>query len=128
MSRMNTKAEQADQAASAADVAKYALAIALVAGGLVLYWMTDWPTLARVMLVVVGVAAGAFVMASTAKGRDAREFLGESMFELRKVVWPTRQETTRTTGVILVVVVIVSLILSGFDFIISWLIRLLLGQ
>ncbi|MDY0020955.1 preprotein translocase subunit SecE [Arenimonas caeni] len=125
---MNTKAEQADQAASAADVAKYALAIALVAGGLVLYWMTDWPTLARVMLVVVGVAAGAFVMASTAKGRDAREFLGESMFELRKVVWPTRQETTRTTGVILVVVVIVSLILSGFDFIISWLIRLLLGQ
>lgn len=128
MSRMNTKAEQADQAASAADVAKYALAIALVAGGLVLYWMTDWPTLARVMLVLVGVAAGAFVMASTAKGRDAREFLGESMFELRKVVWPTRQETTRTTGVILVVVVIVSLILSGFDFIISWLIRLLLGQ
>ncbi len=128
MSRMNTKAEQADQAASAADMAKYALAIALVAGGLVLYWMTDWPTLARVMLVLVGVAAGAFVMASTAKGRDAREFLGESMFELRKVVWPTRQETTRTTGVILVVVVIVSLILSGFDFIISWLIRLLLGQ
>ncbi|MBW8311342.1 MAG: preprotein translocase subunit SecE [Rhizobium sp.] len=67
-------------------------------------------------------------MSFTAKGRQAREFFSESMFELRKVVWPTRQETTRTTGVILVVVVIVSLILSGFDFVISWLIRLLLGQ
>jgi preprotein translocase subunit SecE len=50
------------------------------------------------------------------------------MFELRKVVWPTRQETTRTTGMVLVVVVIVALVLSGFDMVISWLIRLLLGQ
>jgi len=125
---MNTKVEQADQAVSAADVAKYVLAIALVAGGLVLYWMTGWPGLARGLVVLAGLAAGAVVMASTAKGRQAREFLGESMFELRKVVWPTRQEATRTTGVILVVVVLVSLLLSGFDLIISWLIRLLLGQ
>ena len=128
MSRMNTKVEQADQAVSAADVAKYVLALALVVGGLALYWTMPWPTLARVLLVLVGIAAGAFVMASTAKGRQAREFFGESMFELRKVVWPTRQEAMRTTGVILVVVVIVSLILSGFDLVISWLIRLLLGQ
>jgi preprotein translocase subunit SecE len=72
------------------------------------------------------VAAGA-VFALTAKGRVAREFFSESLFELRKVVWPTRQETRKTTVVILIVVVIVSLILSFFDLIISWLIRLLLG-
>lgn len=125
---MNTKVEHSDQAASAADIAKYALAIAVAVGGLVLYWMTGWPTLARVMLVLVGLAAGAAIMSATAKGRAAREFISESMFELRKVVWPTRQEATRTTGVILVVVVIVSLILSGFDLVISWAIRLLLGQ
>lgn len=125
---MNTKVEHSDQAASAADIAKYALALAVAVGGLVLYWMTDWPTLARVMLVLVGLAAGAAIMSATAKGRAAREFISESMFELRKVVWPTRQEATRTTGVILVVVVIVSLILSGFDLVISWAIRLLLGQ
>ncbi|ODS61268.1 MULTISPECIES: preprotein translocase subunit SecE [unclassified Arenimonas] len=125
---MNTKVEHSDQAASAADIAKYALALAVAVGGLVLYWMTDWPTLARVMLVLVGLAGGAAIMSATAKGRAAREFISESMFELRKVVWPTRQEATRTTGVILVVVVIVSLILSGFDLVISWAIRLLLGQ
>jgi len=125
---MNTKVEHSDQAASAADIAKYALALAVAVGGLVLYWMTGWPTLARVMLVLAGLAAGAAIMSATAKGRAAREFISESMFELRKVVWPTRQEATRTTGVILVVVVIVSLILSGFDLVISWAIRLLLGQ
>ena len=86
-------------------------------------------SIGMVQATLIGVMVAALaVMALTAKGRMAREFVSESLFELRKVVWPTRQETTRTTGVILVVVVIVSLILSGFDFVISWLIRLLLGQ
>jgi preprotein translocase subunit SecE len=126
---MNTKVEQAEQAVSAADVAKYVLALVVVAAGIFgFYWFGQWPGLLRALLAIAGVAGGAFVMSFTAKGRQAREFFSESMFELRKVVWPTRQETTRTTGVILVVVVIVSLILSGFDFVISWLIRLLLGQ
>jgi len=126
---MNTKVEQAEQAASAADVAKYVLAIVLVAAGIVgFYWFGEWPGLLRALLAIAGVALAGLVLSSTAKGRQAREFFSESLFELRKVVWPTRQETTRTTGVILVVVVIVSLVLSGFDFVISWLIRLLLGQ
>jgi len=126
---MNTKVEQAEHAASAADVAKYVLALVLVAAGFVgFYWFAEWPGLVRALLALAGVVAAGAVIAATAKGRQAREFFSESMFELRKVVWPTRQETTRTTGVILVVVVIVSLVLSGFDFVISWLIRLLLGQ
>ena len=50
--------------------------------------------------VLTGVVLGAVVMAFTAKGRQTREFISESLFELRKVVWPTRQETLRITGVI----------------------------
>ncbi|HEX5693949.1 MAG TPA: preprotein translocase subunit SecE, partial [Arenimonas sp.] len=88
----------------------------------------QWPGLLRGLLVVAGLVAAGAVVAFTAKGMQAREFLSESMFELRKVVWPTRQETIRTTGMVLVVVVIVALVLSGFDLVISWLIRLLLGQ
>ena len=126
---MNTKVEQAEQAVSAADVAKYVLALALVAGGIfAFYWFSQWPGPVRALVAAAGVVLGAVVMAFTAKGRQTRGFVSESLFELRKVVWPTRQETLRITGVILVVVVIVSLILSGFDFVISWLIRLLLGQ
>ena len=126
---MNTKVEQAQQAVTAADVAKYVLAAALVAGGLfAFYWFGQWPGPVRALVAAAGVIAAAAVIALTAKGRQAREFLSESMFELRKVVWPTTQETRKITLMILVVVVIVSLILSAFDFVISWLIRLLLDQ
>ena len=124
---MNTKVEHSDQAASAADIAKYALAIAVAVGGLVLYWTTGWPTLARVMLVLVGLAGAAAIMSSTAKGRQAREFISESMFELRKVVWPTREESMKVTGLVLVVVAIISLVLSAFDWGISSAIKWLLG-
>ena len=126
---MNTKADQAEQAVAPADVAKYVLAFALAAGGIFAwYWFGQWPAVLRGMLVVAAIAAAIGVVAVTAKGRQGREFVSESLFELRKVVWPTRQETLRITGVILLVVVIVSLILSAFDLVISWVIRLLLGQ
>ena len=126
---MNTKVDQAPQSVSAADVAKYVLAVALVVGGIVaFYWFSQWPGPVRALVAVAGVVAAAGVMSLTAKGRQTKEFFSESLFELRKVVWPTRQEAMRITGVILVVVVIVSLILAAFDFVISWLIRLLLGH
>ena len=126
---MNTKADQAEQAVAPADVAKYVLAFALAAGGIFAwYWFGQWPAVLRGMLVVAAIGAAIGVVALTAKGRQGREFVSESLFELRKVVWPTRQETLRVTGVILAVVIIISLILSLFDLVISWLIRLLLGQ
>ena len=65
---------------------------------------------------VLGLVLGALVFLQTGKGRDTREFLSESRFELRKVVWPTREEATRTTWVVVIVVIILSLILAAFDF------------
>ena len=126
---MNSRVDPSSST-SGADLAKYALAILLVAGGVfAFYWFQgQWPVVLRGMLVVAAIAAAIGVVAVTAKGRQGREFVSESLFELRKVVWPTRQETLRITGVILLVVVIVSLILSAFDLVISWVIRLLLGQ
>src|SRR5688500_7533650 len=104
--------EQAEQAVAPADVAKYVLAFALVAGGIVAYyWFGQWPGPLRALLVAAAFVAAGVVVAFTAKGRQGRDFVSESMFELRKVVWPTSQETMRITGVILLVVVIVSLIL-----------------
>jgi preprotein translocase subunit SecE len=125
---MNTKVETTDSAVSPLDVAKYAAAILLLAGGIAGWYLLDWPAPLRVLLVLLSVAAAGAVAAFTAKGREAREFVNESMFELRKVVWPTTDETTRTTVVIMIVVVIVSLILAGFDWVISLGVRALLGQ
>jgi preprotein translocase subunit SecE len=60
------------------------------------------------------------VGAATHTGRSLRVFISESQFELRKVVWPTREETLRTTAVIGVVVIIISLILGLIDLILKW--------
>ena len=126
---MNTKVEQAEQAVSAADVAKYVLAIALVAGGIfAFYWFSQWPGPVRALVAAAGVVLGAVVMAFTAKGRQTKEFISESLFELRKVVWPTRQETTRMTWVVIAVVIILSLILAGFDFVVQKAIQWFLGR
>ena len=114
---------------SAGDIAKYVVALLLVAAGVFgFYWFTGWATGLRALLVVAGVVAGAALFATTALGGRTREFLYESRFELRKVVWPTRQEALRTTWVVMLAVLIISLLLSGFDVVIQALVKLLLGR
>jgi preprotein translocase subunit SecE len=125
---MNTKAENVVSATSAGDIAKYALAVLVAAAGIaVFYLFPNWLATVRVLVVVLGFVGALAVMSFTALGRRGREFVHESMFELRKVVWPTRQETTKITGVVLVVVVIIALILSLFDLVISTVVTWLLG-
>ena len=120
---MNSKVERSKAVAgsSTADIAKYVLAGALVVGGLVVWWWFagQWATPLRALAVVAGLVLAAVVFLATAKGRDTKEFLVESRFELRKVVWPTRQEALRMTWVVGIVVVIMSLLLGGFDWIIQ---------
>ena len=126
---MNSRVEQSGSA-SAGDILKYALAVLLAIAGIVaFYWFEgQWATPLRVGAVVLGVLAAVAVFMLTPKGALTRGFLSESRFELRKVVWPTRQEAMRMTWVVMIVVVIIALILAGFDMVIQWLIKLLLGQ
>ena len=68
-------------------------------------------------------------MLSPRPGRRVRDFLAESQFEMRKVVWPTRDETLKTTGIIMVVVIVLSLMLGLIDLILKsvvldWLLKL----
>ncbi len=125
---MNSKVEQA-RTASPVDIVKYALALVLVAAGVVgFYWFGEWPVALRGLLVIGGLVAGTLVFLTSFKGVQTREFLAESRFELRKVVWPTRQEALRMTWVVMIVVVIIALLLAGFDTVIQWLVKLFLGQ
>ncbi|MFC1944330.1 preprotein translocase subunit SecE [Chloroflexota bacterium] len=48
--------------------------------------------------------------------RSRFAFVGDTVSELKKVVWPTRQETVRLTAIVLVVAVIIGLILGLTDF------------
>ena len=125
--RMNTKVEQSN-AASPADIAKYALAVLLAIAGIVaFYWFAEWPAPLRALLPLGGVIAAGAVFALSSKGRATIDYLGEARFELRKVIWPPRQDTVRGTGVILLVVVIMSLLLGLIDFILGGSVKLLLG-
>src|SRR5579883_3079773 len=73
-----------------------------------------------VKLVLAALVLAAAIAAFTAPGRTVREFLRETQFEMRKVVWPTREETARTTIVVIVVVIALSVILGLIDVLLKW--------
>jgi len=129
---MNTKAEQ-PKGTNAADIGKLVLAgLVLAAGIFGYYWLGrsgNIPASTRLLGVGAAVVIALAIAAFTALGRRARNFIAESQFEMRKVVWPTRDETIKTTGVIILVVIILSLLLGLIDLILKsvildWLLKL----
>ena len=95
---------------------KWLVAIALLAGAVVgNHMFADQSVLLRAIGVVVAIAAGLAIASQTFKGRTFLAFAKEARIEVRKVVWPTRQETTHTTFIVMVATVIMALILWGLD-------------
>ena len=82
----------------------------------------------RAIGVVFAVGIAGLVAMQTLKGRTAVAFAKESRTEVRKVVWPTRQEAIQTTGIVLVVTLLMSLLLWGLDSILFWLVGLITGM
>jgi preprotein translocase subunit SecE len=115
---MNAKVERAG-GINAADMAKLALAVLLLAAGIAgYYWYAASPL--RLIGMLAAIVAACAVAAFTAPGRAVRDYLRETQFEMRKVVWPTRQETIRTTAVVILVVVILSVLLGLIDVFLKW--------
>ena len=56
-----------------------------------------------------------------------KQFLREFRIEMKKVAWPTRKEIVASTGVVLVVVLLVSFYLGAADLVFSKLLRLMLS-
>ncbi len=77
-------------------------------------------------LLALAVVAG-FVALQTAQGHAFWQLVRESRTEIRKVVWPTRQETTQTTLIVVAFVIVVALILWGLDSLLGWLVSLVIG-
>jgi len=84
---------------NATDIAKLAIAVALVAGG---------------------IAAGAAVAAFTAPGREFTVFAREAVVEVKKVVWPTRKETIQTTAAVFAFVFVMAVFLWLSDKTLEW--------
>ncbi|VEE17486.1 preprotein translocase subunit SecE [Ectopseudomonas mendocina] len=122
---MNVKAEAKD---SRFDLVKWLVVAALVAVGVVgnQYFSAE-PVLYRVLGLVVLGAVAAFVAFQTSRGQAFAVLLKEARVEIRKVVWPTRQETTQTTLIVVAVVLVMALLLWGLDSLLGWLISLIVG-
>ncbi|MDR0781907.1 MAG: preprotein translocase subunit SecE [Pseudomonadales bacterium] len=123
---MNDKAKEVG---SSFDSIKWVLVVALVTAGV--YGNSHFAAeslLYRVgALLVLAVLAGVIV-AQTAKGKAFIDLGRDARTEIRKVVWPTRQETVHTTLIVVVVVILVAILLWGLDSSVSWLISLLIGS
>ena len=90
-------------------------------------YFSDIGLLYRVLGVVGTLFVSLFVLRFTIFGNQTYNLLIQSSTEIRKVVWPNRTETTQTTLIVTVAVLIASLILWGLDSLFSFLIKLLLG-
>jgi preprotein translocase subunit SecE len=77
-------------------------------------------------IVVLSAVAGMIAL-QTAKGATFWNLVKGSRTEIRKVVWPTRQETVQTTLIVLAFVVLVALLLWGLDTLLGWLVSLVIG-
>ncbi|WP_370979645.1 preprotein translocase subunit SecE [Agaribacterium sp. ZY112] len=123
---MSTKVEEKQYRL---DPLKWLVAVALVIGGAVAfsYFEEQYALLIRVVAVSAVIVFAAFVAANTAKGAAFWSLLKAAQVEVRKVVWPSRQEVTQTTLIVLVVVLIAALILWGLDTIIGWLASLVIA-
>ncbi|CAI8366092.1 MAG: preprotein translocase subunit SecE [Gammaproteobacteria bacterium] len=110
------------------DTIKWIFVLALVAAGVVgnsIY--SDQSLLYRTLALVALAAVALFVALQTAKGRGYAVSFKEARKEIRKVVWPNRQETTQTTLIVVVVVLIMALVLWGLDSLLSWAVSSLIG-
>lgn len=110
------------------DVMKWLLAAAFLAAAVVgNYLYADIGLLYRVLGVVALMLVSAGFALTTSQGKAFQVLLKEANIERRKVVWPTRQETTQMTVMILVVVVVMALLLWGLDSLLGWFVSSLIG-
>jgi len=82
----------------------------------------------RVLGLVAVIVAVVALMSTTNTGKFVLSFIIESRQEVRKVIWPTRDETMRTTLLVFAMVFIVGLLLWVLDMFLFWGVRLLTGQ
>jgi len=102
---------------------KLTLAVLVVAAGIVGYSMLEGQNaVARVGVFIASLLAALGIVWFSDTGRRTVGYLRDSYTELRRVVWPSRQEATRMTGVVFVFVAIMALILWLFDKILAWVI------
>lgn len=112
----------------ALDYAKWFLALALIAASVAgNYYFSSESLILRVVGVLLALLLALGVAVTTTRGKAINRLRQEAWVEVRKVVWPARQETVQTTLVVIGFVLVVALILWGVDSLLSWLVSIVIG-
>ena len=111
------------------DLIKWVVVTFLVAGGIWANWYysDEINVLIRAVALVAAAAIAGLIGIQTEKGKRLWETAREARSEIRRVVWPTRQETIQTTAVVILLMILFSLILWGLDSFLSWLVKSNIG-
>ncbi|MBB1073039.1 preprotein translocase subunit SecE [Rhodoferax sp. 4810] len=123
---MNIRAETGE---TSLDTVKLVAAIMVVIIGIWgFYFFADYSLLLRVVALLV-FASGATALALTTEiGQQMWRFAVDARVEVRKVIWPTRQETFQTTLIVSIMVLILGVLLWLFDMMLMAILRLLTGH
>ena len=111
------------------DTLKLLLAVAALVGGLYAYYYyeADIAQAYRVLMVLGGTIAGIGIAMTSAQGNRLWHFIQGSRVEIRKVIWPTKQETTQTAIAVFVFTLVMMLFFWALDSGLLWLTQELVG-
>ncbi|MBI2993025.1 MAG: preprotein translocase subunit SecE [Gammaproteobacteria bacterium] len=108
---------------------KLAGAVAVLLLGIVGFYLIPIASvLLRVLALLACVGVAVIISLQTEQGRAVWAFFSEARTEVRKIVWPSQQESIQTTGWIIVCVIFFAIVMWGLDLVLGWAIRYLIGQ
>ncbi|MCY3884836.1 MAG: preprotein translocase subunit SecE [Gammaproteobacteria bacterium] len=110
------------------DRAKWFAVFAIVIAGIVGNWWFDGINVfyRALALVAMALLAG-FILFQTEKGRNLWVLMRDARSEVRRVIWPTRQETLQTTLIVILLILVFALILWALDSLLTWIVQMLIG-
>jgi len=126
---MNAKTDTASGVGNRADTIKFIVALLIVILATASFYMfPEFSLLLRVLVIMAAIILSAVIGFQTEKGRKIWGFFGEVQIEVRKVVWPTREETVQTTLVVILMVFVIALFLWLLDLFLGWSIGVIMGH
>jgi preprotein translocase subunit SecE len=121
--------DQVQENATALDALKLAAGVVILAAGIAgFYLLVDLPIWLRWIIVLAALVVGALVGLQSYQGKTFWQFVQSSRVELRKVVWPNRQETMQVTLVVFVMIITLGLFFWGVDTLLGFLTKWLTGR
>jgi preprotein translocase subunit SecE len=127
---MDVQTTEQKAGSSHKDTALLSLAVFALLGGMFAfyYFETQFNVLIRTLMLLGGLVVAAAAAYQTATGKSLWGYVVGSRIELRKVVWPSRQESVQATLMIAVVVLVMALLLWGLDSLLLWGVETLTGR